>query len=56
MARGFISSKGDYRNLIVFKKAECIYDLTFHFTKKYLSKGDRTVDRWSRLPDPANRI
>ncbi len=45
MARGFISSKGDYRNLIVFKKAECIYDLTFHFARKYLSKGDRTVDQ-----------
>ena len=25
---GFITSKGDYRELIVFKKGECIYDLT----------------------------
>ena len=26
---GFITSKGDYRELIVFKKGECIYDLTY---------------------------
>lgn len=41
----FIESKGDYRGLIVYKKAECIYDLTFHFAHRYLSKGDRTVDQ-----------
>lgn len=42
---GFLISKGDYRSLIVFKKAECIYDITFYFTNKYLKKGDRTVDQ-----------
>lgn len=41
----FIESKGDYRNLIVYKKAECIYDLTFYFVKRYLQRGDRTVDQ-----------
>lgn len=41
----FLKPKGDYRNLLVYKKAECIYDLTFYFTGKYLSKGDRTVDQ-----------
>ena len=42
---GFLKSKGDYRNLIVYQKAECIYDLTYHFAKTYLGKGDRTVDQ-----------
>lgn len=41
----FLNAKGDYRSLIVYKKAECIYDITFYFVKKYLEKGDRTVDQ-----------
>lgn len=41
----FLKSKGDYRNQIVYKKAECIYDITFYFVARYLSKGDRTVDQ-----------
>lgn len=31
--------------MIVYRKAECIYDLTFHFTGRFLHKGDRTVDQ-----------
>ena len=42
---GFIESKGDYRNLIVYKKAECIYDISYFFAHKFLSKGDRTIDQ-----------
>lgn len=45
MTDDFLKPKGDYRGLIVYKKAECIYDLTFHFASKYLRKGDRTVDQ-----------
>lgn len=41
----FLKSKGDYRSLIVYKKAECIYDLSFYFAHKYLSRGDRTIDQ-----------
>lgn len=41
----FLQPKGDYRNLIVYKKAECIYDLTFHFTSRWLTRGDRTIDQ-----------
>lgn len=40
-----MQSKGDYRNLIVYRKAECIYAITFHFAHRFLSKGDRTVDQ-----------
>lgn len=41
----FLKRKGDYRNLIVYKKAECIYDITYYFANRYLGKGDRTVDQ-----------
>lgn len=42
----FLPQKGDYKNLIVFKKAECIYDITCYFVEHYLPKaGDRTVDQ-----------
>lgn len=42
----FLFSKGDYKKLVVFQKAECIYDLTCFFIEHYLPKiGDRTVDQ-----------
>lgn len=41
----FLPKKGNYRALIVFQKAECIYDITYYFAHKYLSKGDRTIDQ-----------
>jgi four helix bundle suffix protein len=37
--------RGDYRTLLSFQKAEVIYDLTFRFAHKFLSKGDRTIDQ-----------
>ncbi len=37
--------RGDYRTLLSFQKAEIIYDLTFRFAHKFLSKGDRTIDQ-----------
>jgi len=37
--------RGDYRTLLSFQKAEVIYDVTFRFAHKFLSKGDRTVDQ-----------
>lgn len=37
--------RGDYQTLLSFQKAEVVYDLTFRFAHKYLSKGDRTVDQ-----------
>lgn len=41
----FIAPKGNYRNLIVYKKAECIYALSYHFAHRFLDKRDRTVDQ-----------
>ena len=41
----FLKQKGNYRNLIVYQKAECIYDITYFFANKFLAKGDRTIDQ-----------
>lgn len=40
-----LQPRGDYQTLLSFQKAEIIYDLTFRFAHKHLSKGDRTVDQ-----------
>lgn len=45
MDSGFLPPHGNYSELRSFQKAEALYDITFRFTKKYLSKGDRTVDQ-----------
>jgi four helix bundle suffix protein len=37
--------RGDYHTLLSFQKAEVVYDFTFRFAHKFLSKGDRTVDQ-----------
>ena len=42
---GFIPQKGYYRNLRVFRVTEIIYDITYIFVRRFLSKGDRTVDQ-----------
>lgn len=42
----FLAPKGDYKHLIAFQKAECIYDITLYFVEHYLPQiGDRTVDQ-----------
>ena len=43
--KSFLPLRGNYRSLIVYQKAECIYDVTFFFAHKFLEKGDRTVDQ-----------
>ena len=41
----FLPQRGNYRSLIVYQKAECIYDVTFFFAHRFLEKGDRTIDQ-----------
>lgn len=41
----FLPERGNYRGLIVYQKAECIYDITFYFAHTYLKNSDRTVDQ-----------
>src|SRR6266705_3212117 len=40
-----LKPRGDYQTLLSFQKAEVVYDITFRFAHKYLSKGDRTIDQ-----------
>ena len=37
--------RGDYQTLLSFQKAEVVYDITFRFAHKFLSRSDRTVDQ-----------
>jgi four helix bundle suffix protein len=37
--------RGDYQTLLSFQKAQIVYDLTFRFAHKFLSRGDRTIDQ-----------
>lgn len=41
----FLPQRGNYRALITYRKAECIYDITYHFAHRFLEKGDRTIDQ-----------
>jgi four helix bundle suffix protein len=42
----FLPQNGQYHNLIVYKKSECICDLTYYFCEHFLNKyKDRTVDQ-----------
>jgi four helix bundle suffix protein len=40
-----IPPRGDYQTLHSFQKSEVVYDITFRFAQKFLSKGDRTIDQ-----------
>ena len=42
---GFIPPHGNYRRLLSYRKSEIIYDLTWLFCQRFLSRGDRTVDQ-----------
>ena len=37
--------RGDYRTLLSYQKAVVIYEITFRFCRRFLSRGDRTVDQ-----------
>ena len=40
-----LPAHGGYRSLKSYQKAELVYDVTFRFCRRFLSKGDRTVDQ-----------
>src|SRR5437016_3001532 len=42
---GFIPSHGNYQELLSYQKAEVVFDLTFRFCQRFLSKRDRTIDQ-----------
>lgn len=41
----FLSQRGNYENLAVYKLATCIYAVTYYFANTCFSKGDRTIDQ-----------
>lgn len=43
--KNLTSPVGDVKTMLVFRKAQIIYDITFYFANTYLQKGDRTVDQ-----------
>ena len=45
MTTGFLPQGGGYKKLRVYQVTEIIYDLTYHFTRRFLRAGDRTVDQ-----------
>ena len=45
MVDEFLPIKRNYKRLVVFRKTECIYDITYYFVHKYLKTGDRTMDQ-----------
>jgi four helix bundle suffix protein len=45
METGFIPPHGGYRTLLSYQKAEVIYDITFRFCQRFLTRGDRTIDQ-----------
>ena len=41
-----MQKKGNYRALLVYQKAECLYDITFYFAHHYfVERKDRTIDQ-----------
>jgi four helix bundle suffix protein len=41
----FLPKGGNYQELLSYRKAEIIYDLTFRFCDRFLKRGDRTIDQ-----------
>src|ERR1700676_1933708 len=44
-APGFIPAYGNYQELLSYRKAEVVYDLTYRFCQRFLNRGDRTIDQ-----------
>src|SRR5690349_5781619 len=42
---GFIPAHGNYRELLSYRKAEIVYDLTYRFCRRFLARLDRSVDQ-----------
>jgi four helix bundle suffix protein len=42
---GFLPARGNYHELKSFRKAEIVYDITYRFCRRFLQRGDRTIDQ-----------
>lgn len=41
----FLPPHGNYRELLSYRKAEVIYDITYDFCNRFLKRADRTIDQ-----------
>jgi four helix bundle suffix protein len=41
----FIPPHGNYAELLSYQKSEVVYDITFRFCQRFLTRGDRTIDQ-----------
>ena len=41
----FLPKRGHYENLLSYQRAEIVFDVTFRFCHRFLTKGDRTFDQ-----------
>jgi four helix bundle suffix protein len=45
MPHSFLPPHGNYSELLSYRKAEIVYDLTYRFCQRFLRNGDRTIDQ-----------
>ena len=41
----FVQSVPNYKELLFYRKSVALYDVTFDFCERFLTKGDRTIDQ-----------
>ena len=41
----FVQRVPNYKDLLFFRKSVALYDVTYAFCERYLTKGDRTIDQ-----------
>jgi len=47
-SRPIIPPRGDYHTLLSYQKSEVVYEITYRFCQRFLSKGDRTIDQMTQ--------
>jgi four helix bundle suffix protein len=45
MSHEFIPPHGNYKDLLSYREAEIVYDLTYDFCHRFLARTDRTIDQ-----------
>ena len=45
MDNELIPNRGNYKKLLSYQKTDIIYQITYYFCHKFLTRGDRTVDQ-----------
>jgi four helix bundle suffix protein len=45
MPEQLIPHNGNYKKLLSYQKADVIFQLTYYFCERFLTKGDRTIDQ-----------